>query len=183
MAPVEPDVLARSNVLPVSLFAGQVLLVLGLTTKVLITTRRAAQALAPTTTTRVQQTFRRRHALLFSTLAFLSLTSVTAFAVIWRASSYLEWAANGNHESPGSLWTGWYGTGDEGVGKWRLGDWLSDKNLIVESDAVAVARPEAFLYTSEHFVGLLAASMFMGVEGESCFHVEKDWTFPELWRL
>ncbi|PVH93166.1 hypothetical protein DM02DRAFT_662229 [Periconia macrospinosa] len=165
MAPVEPDVVARSNVLPVSLFAAQALLVLGLTSQVLYTTRRAAKSLPPPTTTRGQEPFRRRHAIIFSTLAFLSLTSVTAFAILWRASSYLEWAAEGNHESPGSLWTGWYGTGDEGVGKWRLGDWLSDKNLIVESDAVAVAKPEAFLYTSEHFVGLLASSLFMGVEG------------------
>jgi len=85
---------------------------------------------------------------------------------MWRVMSYLEWAEQGNHESPGSLWTGWYGTGEEGVGRWRLGDWLSDTDLIRESDAVAVAMPETFLYTSQHFVALVATATFVGVEGD-----------------
>lgn len=51
------------------------------------------------------------------------------------------------------------------MGKWRLGDWLSDTNLVRESDAIAVSQPETFLYTSQHFVGLLTISMFMGIEG------------------
>ncbi|KAF1952168.1 hypothetical protein CC80DRAFT_479734 [Byssothecium circinans] len=165
MAPLEPNATARSNVLPVSLFAGQVLLVVGLTAKVLVTARRAAKSLSPTTTTRTQALFRRRHAILFSLLALLSLASVTTFAVTWRALSYLNWADLRKYETPNSLWTGWYGTGEEGVGVWRMGDWLSDRNLVTDSDAVAVAQPEAFLYTTEHFVGLLASSIFMGVEG------------------
>ncbi|KAF2642193.1 hypothetical protein P280DRAFT_479410 [Massarina eburnea CBS 473.64] len=165
MAPLEPDATARSNILPISLFAGQVLLVVGLTTKVLVTARRAAKSLPPPATTRAQEPFRRRHAIVFSVLALLSLASVTVFAVTWRALSYLEWADLREYETPNSLWTGWYGTGETGLGSWYLGDWLSDKNLIVESDAVAVAKPEAFLYTTEHFAALLANSIFMGVEG------------------
>ncbi|CAI6336539.1 unnamed protein product [Periconia digitata] len=165
MAPVEPDAVSRSNIGAVSLFAGQVLLVLGCTAKVLFTTRRASQSLPPTTTTRGQEPLRRRHAFVFSCIAFLSLASVTAFAVTWRASSYLDWAEHHKHDIPNSLWTGWRGTGDKGVGIWRFGDWLSDKNLIVESDSVAVARPEGFLFTNEHFVGLLASSILFGVEG------------------
>ncbi|KAF2678038.1 hypothetical protein K458DRAFT_317996 [Lentithecium fluviatile CBS 122367] len=165
MAPLDPDTTAQSNLKAVALFGVQVLLVVGLTTKVLLTARRVARSLPPSTETRGQEPIRRRHAITFSVLAFLSLASVTTFAVLWRAMSYLEWAEQGNHETPGSLWTGWYGTGDEGVGRWRLGDWLSDKNLVHESDTIAVSQAETFLYTSQHFVGLLTNSMFMGVEG------------------
>jgi hypothetical protein len=171
MAPLDPNSTAQSNVKPISLFAGQVLLVVGLSTKVLLTSRRAARSLPPSTVTRTQEPVRRRHAIIFSILAFLSLASVTTFAVLWRVISYVDWAEQGNHQTPGGLWTGWYGTGDEGVGKWRLGDWLSDKNLVQESDTIAVAQAETFLYTSQHFVGLLANSMFMGVEGMRDFRV------------
>jgi len=165
MAPLDPNSTAQSNLKPIGLFAGQVLLVVGLTTKVLLSTRRAARSLAPSTVTRGQEPVRRRQAIAFSILAFLSLASVTTFAVLWRVASYLEWAEIGNHKIPGGLWTGGYGTGDEGVGHWRLGDWLSDKNLVQESDTIAVSQAETFLYTSQHFVGLLTNAMFMGAEG------------------
>jgi hypothetical protein len=174
MAPLDPNTTAQSNFKPVALFSAQILLVAGLTTRVLLTARRAARELPPSTATRAQQPVRRRHALTFSVLAFLSLASVTTFSVMWRAMSYLHWAQQGNHEVPGSLWSGWYGTGDEGVGRWRLGDWLSDRNLMSESDAIAVAIPETFLYTSEHFVGLLTTALFMGAEGIKYAHPK--WT-------
>jgi hypothetical protein len=160
MAPLDPDSTARSNILPVSLFAGQILLVVGLTANVLLTARRAAKSLPPATATRAQEPFRREQTILFSCIAFASLFFVTFFAFAWRALSYLQWAHSHGHEAPNTLWSG-----REGVGNWRLGDWLSDVNLVTESDAATVAKPEAFLYTTEHFVGLLAASIFMGVEG------------------
>lgn len=165
MAPLESSATAQSNWLPYALFAGQTALVAILTTDVLFTARRAARTLPPATATRAQVEARRRHTIIFSGLAFLSLASVTAFAVIWRALSYLEWAHIGGHETPGTIWQGWYGTGEEGVGKWRLGDWLSDTDLIRASDEVAVSKPEAFIYTTQHFVALIANAIFMGIEG------------------
>jgi hypothetical protein len=91
---------------------------------------------------------------------------VTTFAVAWRALSYFEWAEKGSHHShPGSIWQGWYGTGDEGVGSWRLGDWWSDVDRIEQSDAKVLASPEAFFYLYQHYVGLTAAAIFFGVEG------------------
>lgn len=142
MAPLEPGVTAQSNRLPYALFAGQTALVAILTTNVLHKTYRAARALPPATATRAQVEARRRHAILFSALALFSLASVTTFAALWRALSYLDWAHMGGHETPGTLWQGWYGTGEEGIGTWRLGDWLSDTDLIRASDEVAVAKPE-----------------------------------------
>ncbi|KAJ4288454.1 hypothetical protein N0V90_011689 [Kalmusia sp. IMI 367209] len=165
MAPLETSATSLSNRFPVALFVGQTLLVAVLTTNVLVKARQAARSLPPPTATRAQGVARRRHAITFSVLAFLSLASVTTFAVLWRALSYLDWAETGNHELPGTLWAGWYGTGEEGVGRWRLGDWLTDTDLFRASDEVAVARPEAFLYTSQHFVALVANAMFMGIEG------------------
>ena len=165
MAPVDSDAAARNNTLPIVLFAGQALLVAGLTTNVLHTTRRAAKSLPPSARTRSQNPLRRRNAVVFSILAFLSLASVTTFAVIWRAISYIEWADQGNHEIPGGLWMGWYGTGEEGLGRWHLGDWIVDIDLTHELDAITVLKPEGFLYTSQHFVGLIASAIFMGVEG------------------
>ncbi|KAF2874091.1 hypothetical protein BDV95DRAFT_675511 [Massariosphaeria phaeospora] len=165
MAPLEPDATARNNTLPLALFSGQILLVAGLTTHVLTTARRAASSLPPSAATRSQQPARRRHATVFSVLALLSLLSVTTFAVMWRVVSYLDWAEKGNHETPGNLWAGWYGTGDEGVGRWRLGDWTSDVDLVRDTEALAVQRREGFVYTIQHFVGLLASAMFIGIEG------------------
>ena len=164
MAPVETDAATRSNSLPVALFGGQILLVSGLTAYVLFTARRAAQAQPPSTRTRTQYPARRRHAVIFSVLAFLSLASVTTFAVLWRAISYVQWAEHAHHQTPGGIWSGWYGTG-EGEG-WHLGDWITDIDLLHESDAIAIRKPEGFLYTSQYAVGLLATSIFMGVQGK-----------------
>ncbi|KAL1598602.1 hypothetical protein SLS60_007742 [Paraconiothyrium brasiliense] len=165
MAPLESSATAQSNRLPYALFAGQTVLVALLTTNVLLKAHHAARELPPATATRAQLEARRRHVLIFSVLAFVSLTSVTTFAVLWRALSYLDWAHIGGHETPGTIWHGWYGTGEGGVGSWRLGDWLSDTDLVRASDEVAVAKPEAFIYTTQHFVALIANAIFMGVEG------------------
>ncbi|KAJ4320957.1 hypothetical protein N0V94_003133 [Neodidymelliopsis sp. IMI 364377] len=165
MAPVETDAASRSNNLPILFFGGQSLLVAGLTAHILLTTRRAAKSLPPSTRTRSQNDVRRRHARIFSAIALLSLVSVSTFAVFWRIISYVQWAEQGNKETPGSLWQGWYGTGEAGVGNWHLGDWIKDIDLVKESDAVAVLKPEGFYYTAQHFVGLLASSIFIGVEG------------------
>ncbi|CAO2652573.1 Nn.00g008560.m01.CDS01 [Neocucurbitaria sp. VM-36] len=163
MAPVDSVAATGSNSLPIALFGGQILLVSGLTAHVLLTARRAAKSLPPSTRTRSQDPVRRRHAITFSVLAFLSLASVTMFAIIWRVFSYVKWAEHSNHETPGSLWSGWYGTGE--AERWHLGDWITDIDLLREADAVAVMNPDGFLYTSQYFVGLLATSIFMGVEG------------------
>lgn len=165
MAPVETSAASRSNNVPILLFGGQTLLVASLTAHVLLTTRRAAKALPPSTRTRSQNDIRRRHARIFSAIALLSLASVTAFSVIWRVISYVQWAELGNKETPGSLWKGWYGTGESGVIDWHLGDWIMDVDLAKESDAVAILRPEGFYYTAQHFVGLLASAIFIGIEG------------------
>jgi hypothetical protein len=166
MAPVEPDAMGRSNVVPLAIFSSQILLVAGLTGNILKTIYNAYRSLPPATATRAQQSVRLRNATLFSTLGVLSLVSVSTFAVAWRLLSYFEWAQKGNHESPNSLWSGWYGTGDEGVGRWRLGDWWSDIDRIEQSDAEVLAAPESFLYLYQHFCGVTAAAIFFGVEGE-----------------
>ena len=165
MAPVDTDASARSNSLPIALFGGQVLLVTALTARVLLTTRRAAKSQPPSTHTRSQDPARRRHAFVFSVIALLSLLSVGSFAFLWRAISYVRWAQHNNQEIPGSLWSGWYGTGEEG--RWHLGDWIADIDLVREFDAVGIMKPEGFLYTSQYFVGLIASSIFMGAEGTS----------------
>src|SRR5687767_13760729 len=106
MAPLDPDVVAKSNILPLAQYAAQVLLVAGTTTRILFTIRGAARSLPPSAATRAQQSTRRQNAAVFSVLALLSIASVTTFAVAWRLLSYFEWAEKGNHEAPGTLWTG-----------------------------------------------------------------------------
>ncbi|KAF1833116.1 hypothetical protein BDW02DRAFT_570421 [Decorospora gaudefroyi] len=163
MAPVDPDASTRSNSLPMALFGGQVFLVAVLTARVLLTTRRAAKSQPPSTRTRAQDAARRRSALAFSLIALLSLLSVGSFAFLWRAISYVRWAEHTKHELPGSLWSGWYAAGEQG--RWHLGDWISDIDLVHEFDAVGIMKPEGFVYTSQYFVGLIASSIFMGAEG------------------
>ncbi|KAH8728170.1 hypothetical protein GQ44DRAFT_724696 [Phaeosphaeriaceae sp. PMI808] len=141
MPPVEPDASARNNLFAYAPFGGQIALVVGLTTHPL----------------------RRTYATIFSILAALSLASVTTFAVLWRIISYAQWMELGAHTSPNGLWTGWYGTGEDG--RWYLGDWIRDIDLSKESDRITILMPEGFLYTSQHYVGLLASAIFFGVEG------------------
>ncbi|KAF2010924.1 hypothetical protein BU24DRAFT_48652 [Aaosphaeria arxii CBS 175.79] len=165
MAPLDPSATSRSNAYPLGVFSSQALVVAGLSAYLVRTIRRAARSLPPPTSTRAQQPLRDRHAALFAGLAFFSIAAVSTFSAAWRILSYFDWAEQRNHEAPGSLWTGWYGTGEEGVGRWRLGDWFSDVDLIAESDALSVGSTEGFLYTSQHAVGLAAAAIFFGVEG------------------
>ncbi|KAL5117977.1 hypothetical protein ACEQ8H_004122 [Pleosporales sp. CAS-2024a] len=162
MAPVEPEAAARNNVFAYMPFGTHMALVLGLTAHVVLVARRAAKALPPATATRTQEPLRRRYAVIFSLIAALSLASVTTFAVIWRAISYKEWVHTETGSTPNVLYNGAHGTAG---GRWYLGDWIHDVDLQAESDAIAVRTPEGFLYTSQHFTGLLAASMFFGVQG------------------
>jgi hypothetical protein len=150
MAPIEAEAAARNNLFAYAPLGGHVALVVGLTAHVLVVARRAAKSLPPTTSTRSQPPLRRRHAMLFSALAALSLASVTVFAVLWRAISYATWAG-----SPG--------TGVDG--RWYLGDWVQDIDLQSESDRVALFTPEGFLYTTQHFLALMVSSIFFGIQG------------------
>lgn len=163
MAPVEADAHARNNIFAYVPFGGHVALVVGLTAHILLVARRAAKALPPPTSTRTQQPLRRRNAIVFSTLAAASLASVTTFAVLWRAVSYLNWAHSGSPNAPNALHQGSYGTGADG--RFYFGDWIRDIDLQKESDHLAIANSEGFLYTFQHFVGLIVSSIFFGVEG------------------
>ncbi|KAH9870158.1 hypothetical protein J1614_007080 [Plenodomus biglobosus] len=160
MAPVEN---AKSNSLPVAIFGGQIVLVAALTANVLLQARRAANSLPPSTRTRSQNSTRRRNAIVFSLLAAVSLASVGSFAFIWRAISYVFWAENKHYDIPNSILSGWSATGTDA--RWHLGDWISDIDLVREFDSVGIMKPEGFVYTSQYFVGLLAAAIFMGAEG------------------
>lgn len=165
MAPAPPDARSQSNAVPLLRYSAQVAVVAYLTVYIVRNIRRAARSLGPTTGTRAQEPVRRRNVAIFSTLALLSLISVTTFGVAWRVLSYFEWAEHHQHDSPNALWSGWYGTGDEGLGHWRLGDWWSDIDHPTDTDRVTVASPEGLWYTGQHLVGLATAAMFMGIEG------------------
>lgn len=164
MAPVETGAVTHENSLPIALFGGQILLVTALTARCVYTARHAAKSLLPSSRTRSQDHARRRHAITFSVLAFLSLASVSTFAFIWRFISYVRWAEQEHHDVPNTLWSGWYGTGTEA--RWHLGDWMLDIDLVREFDMVGIKKPEGFLYTSQYFVGLIAGAIFMGAEGQ-----------------
>jgi hypothetical protein len=78
----------------------------------------------------------------------------------------MQWANRHNHKTPSTIWSGWSGTPNETISHWRLGDWLADVDLSREAEAVSILNAEGFLYTAQHFVGQLAASIFVGIEGE-----------------
>lgn len=164
MAPVEDIAVRRDNLLPITLFGGQVLVVSALTARCVYTARQAAKSLPPSTRTRSQDQVRRRHAITFSIIALLSLASVSTFAFIWRFISYARWAEQEHFAMPNTLWSGWYGPGPEA--KWHLGAWMSDIDLVREFDILGIKKPEGFLYTSQYFVGLIAGAIFMGAEGQ-----------------
>jgi hypothetical protein len=162
MAPVETD--TGKGALQELAFTGRAFLVLGLSINAFLVARNAATALPPSSRTRSQQPLRRTYAAIFLGLALLSMASVTAFAFIWRAISYMEWYDAERSNAPNILWRGWYG---RDAGRWHLRNWLADTNLENQTDLISVLTPEGFFYTSQHYVGLLASAIFMGAEGES----------------
>lgn len=164
MAPVETSAVTRNNSLPIALFGGQVLLVTALAARCVYTARRAAKSLPPAARTRLQDQARRRHAMVFSILALLSLASVSTFAFLWRFISYARWAEREHYAVPNTLWSGWYSNGLDA--QWHLGDWIADIDLVRDFDKVGIKKPEGFLYTSQYFVGLIAGAIFMGAEGQ-----------------
>lgn len=165
MAPLDPVATSQSNTYPLALFSTQIIFVAAASAHIIQHIRRAAKSLPTPPSTRNQTSVRNRHTKIFATLATLSLASVSTFAVAFRVLSYFEWADKGQHQSPVGLWTGWYGTGDNGVGRWRLGDWLSDVDLNQQSEVVTVHSVEGFFYTAQHYAVFIATSIFFGVEG------------------
>jgi hypothetical protein len=163
MAPVETHTTARNNIFAYAPWSGHIALVIGLTAHVLLVTRRAAKSLPPTRSTRSQQSLRRNYVIFFSLLAALSLASVTTFAVLWRAISYAQWSETRGRGSFGGIFDGLYAKGNDA--RWYLGDWIQDPSLQKEVDNIAISTPEGFMYTSQHFIGLMASSVFFGVEG------------------
>jgi hypothetical protein len=156
----------RGNLLPIVRFAGHGLIVVALSAHLAWTAHKAATHLSRSAYRRSQLTLRARNATAFSVLAFLSLASVSAFAFRWRALSYMNWARLYDHKIPNSLWSGWSGAANDAVGHWRLGDWLADIDLRREADAISILTPEGFLYTTQHFIGQLVTSVFVGVQGK-----------------
>lgn len=169
MAPLEPQA-QNSNLLPLSLFSFSALSVTSLLTYVLIHLHRFSSALKPSQDTRLRVPQRNRNIYFLSCLSFISLSLVTYFAVETRVLSYHNWAQQGNQEDvPNSLWSGWYGTGDEtgggGLG-WQLGRWYADVDLAKEGFDVAVGRSRSSWWTQQQLLGLVAFGTFFGVEGK-----------------
>lgn len=165
MAPLDPAATARTNIYPITFFSAQVFLITLWLANIISHIRRAATSLSPPPSTRSQTSVRNRHAKVFGALAVISLISVSVFAVAFRVLSYFEWAEKGGHESPAGLWTGWYGTGDIGVGRWRLGDWFSDVDLNNQWAVAAMGSAEGIFYIHQHVVVFIATVIFFGAEG------------------
>jgi hypothetical protein len=180
MAPVEPSALSTTWTPPLILFATQLVLFGPLTFSVVRAIRHAAKSIPPSSSTRAQVPLRHRHALIFATLGVVSLASVTTFGLAWRVLSYLQWAENKNHDVPGSLWSGWYGTGDDGVGYWRLADWARDTGLDggVDGLGFALGNAEEAAWSGQWYVGLIATTFFFTVEGKNIFY---DLDATQMW--
>jgi hypothetical protein len=163
MAPVDPD-LHAFNALPLAFFGTQALLVAALSALVLRTIRSAARTLPPASSTRAQQAGRKYDVAIFSTLAGVSLATLTYCTAMWRRESYLAWAEEGKFEVPGSLWSGWYGEGSEE--RWWLGSWVKDVGYFEEVAKAGVSGASGAFWADQAVLGLLVGSVFMGVEGE-----------------
>ena len=156
----------RANTLPILRFAGHGLIVAALSTHIVSIAYKAAALSPPPARRRSQRPVRNRNAIVLLLLAFLSLTSVSVFAFRWRILSYTQWASRHGHRIPNTLWSGWSGTANDAVGHWWLGDWLADVDLRREADNTSILTPEGFLYTTQHLIGQLSTSIFIGVEGK-----------------
>lgn len=163
MAPVEPD-LDNNNVRTIALLSLKPLIVGALLLHIANTVSRARKTLPPTQATRNKQVKRRKDLKIFSGLALFSLAIVSYFAVSWRVLSYTAWVEQSNEEVSNSLWTGWYGTGEDGMGL-QLGRWWKDTDVQREGDARAVMTSKGFWWTQAQLSGLIAWSIFVGIEG------------------
>lgn len=166
MAPIEPD-LHNSNVRPLSIFAGYLILASGLSGLISYDVlRRAFRSLPPSQDTRHRQSSHEKHVQLFAILALLSLAVTWYHMLQYVALSYRAWAYEMDEPLPSTL-CGENGYFAFGTLRLALGRWLKDTSLFRDVWEIVVERSSRYWWSQQIFLGAAAWSVFVGIEGES----------------
>ena len=164
MAPIEADI-SNSNIRPIGLFASYLAAASGLTffvsRNILF---KAFKSLPPSQATRIRTTNRRKHVILFTSLAVVSL-----IVTIWQmfrvlSLSYRAWAYEMGQSLPQS-WVGEGGVWGEGKTGLALGRWLEDTDLLNDALEIAVEKSRRYWWTQQLILAAAAWSIYLSVEG------------------
>lgn len=178
MAPIEADI-SNSNIRPIGLFASYLAAASGLTffvsRNILF---KAFKSLPPSQATRIRTTNRRKHVILFTSLAVVSL-----IVTIWQmfrvlSLSYRAWAYEMGQSLPQS-WVGEGGVWGEGKTGLALGRWLEDTDLLNDALEIAVEKSRRYWWTQQLILAAAAWSIYLSVEGRRR-NIRHLWAFMLL---
>lgn len=166
MAPTEAD-LYNSNVLPVSIFGGYLVVCSALTVLVSYDVLyKASQALPPSQDTRHRQPNREKHMRLFAMLTLVSLATTWYHKLQYLNLSYRVWAYEVGQPVPTALW------GENrhiafGTFRLALGRWIQDTSLFRDAWEIVLERSGRYWWSQQIFLGAAAWSVYVGIEGQS----------------
>lgn len=163
MAPVEPEAI-NSNVRPLTFFslhAGAVIVLISIIARFLA---KSSDDLPPAYHTRRRDRRHHWHFIIFSVLTAISFIVTTYHAVIWRLSSYTQWAITKYPTASNTLWSGRYGSA-QGVDALHLGRWMTDVDLRTEVDTAIFGTSKALWWACQEQLGIVTWSIFVGIEG------------------
>ncbi len=174
MAPIEPDPY-NSNVRPLLLLGGYLLVAISLTTLVIRNVLyRAYKSLPPSQTTRHRQSRRTKHVQILAALSILSLVVNGYYTFRCLSLSYRVWAHERGEVLPTGLWGrgGEFSAQDERVGL-ELGRWFKDTSPFWDSWEIVAEKSRRFWWTQQLLLGTTVWSVFVGFEGKTSFSVLK----------
>jgi hypothetical protein len=170
MAPIEPD-LYNSNLRPLSIFGGYLILASALTVLISYSVLyKASRALPPSQDTRQRQSNREKHVQFFAILALISLVTTWYHMLQYFGLSYRVWAHEMGEPVPPTLW-GENGYIAFGTLRLALGRWLKDTSLFRDAWEIVTERSRRYWWSQQIFLGAAAWSVFVGIEGKSFVRV------------
>ncbi|KAK5147546.1 hypothetical protein LTR04_000806 [Oleoguttula sp. CCFEE 6159] len=171
MAPIDPD-LHVSSTRALVYFSSQALGVAALLAVIISTLRRAWRTLPPALNTRQHQAKRRSDVVKFAALAAVSFVLLACCNIYHHRRSYNEWTAQRLAPSPPKpLPNGLLGReylhptdGAEAL-DWEIGRWFRDTDVLTGFYKVVTETSKSFWWSQQHFAGVVAWSLFVGIEG------------------
>ncbi|TKA53650.1 hypothetical protein B0A49_12947 [Cryomyces minteri] len=171
MAPIDPD-LHVSSTRALVYFSSQALGIAALLAVIISTLRRAWRTLPPALNTRQHQAKRRSDVVKLAGLAAVSFVLLACCNVYHHRRSYNEWTAQRLAPSPskplpnGLLGRAYLRPTDAAEAlDWEIGRWFRETDVVTGFYKVVTETSKSFWWSQQHFAGVVAWSLFVGIEG------------------
>ncbi|TKA62465.1 hypothetical protein B0A49_12096, partial [Cryomyces minteri] len=170
MAPIDPD-LHVSSTRALVYFSSQALGIAALLAVIISTLRRAWRTLPPALNTRQHQAKRRSDVVKLAGLAAVSFVLLACCNVYHHRRSYNEWTAQRLAPSPskplpnGLLGRAYLRPTDAAEAlDWEIGRWFRETDVVTGFYKVVTETSKSFWWSQQHFAGVVAWSLFVGIE-------------------